>query len=91
MEQEFTNHFKPAFKRVKLEKKNGKTQRICEPKPQTPYQRLLASADLPEVTRAKRRAEHATLDPFALKKSIEEKRQKFFTALGNLNREATKP
>jgi len=31
------------------------------------------------------------LDPFALKKSIELKLKKFFTALGNLNREATKP
>ena len=38
----------------------------------------------------KLRAEHATLDPFALKKIIELKLKKFFTALGNLDRESTK-
>ena len=48
------------------------------------------TAKIPEATKAKLRAEHAGLDPFALKKSIELKLKKFFTALGNLNREATK-
>jgi len=52
---------------------------------------LLASPHIPEATKAKLRADHAGLDPFALKKSIEVKLKKFFTALGNLNREATKP
>lgn len=87
---QFTNHFKPTFKLLKREKKGGKTMRIYEKKPQTPYQRLLASADIPETTKAKLRAEHAGLDPFALKKSIEAKLKKFFTALGNLDRESTK-
>jgi len=88
---QFTNHFKPTFKLLKREKQDGKTKRIYESKPQTPYQRLLASAEIPEATKAKLRTEHAGLDPFALKKSIELKLNKFFTALGNLNREATKP
>jgi hypothetical protein len=87
----FTNHFKPTFKLLRREKKNGRTKRTYEKTPQTPYQRLLASADIPEVTKAKLRAEHAALDPFALKKSIEIKLKKFFTALGNLNRASTKP
>jgi hypothetical protein len=56
----------------------------------SPYQRLLESPDIPEATKTKLRAEHATLDPFELKKGIEIKLKKFFTALGNLNREATK-
>ena len=59
--------------------------------PQTPYQRLLDSPDIPEERKAQLRAEHAQLDPFALKKSIEQKLRTFFTLLGNLNREATKP
>ena len=46
---------------------------------------------IPKATQAKLRAEHARLDPFELKKNIEIKLRKFFTALGNLNREATKP
>ena len=87
---QFTNHFKPTFKLLKREKKNGRTKRIYEKTPCTPYQRLLDSAEIPEATKVKLRAEHATLDPFALKKSIEEKLKKFFTALGNLNRESTK-
>ena len=46
---QFTHHFKPTFKFLKREKKGGKTVRIYEQKPQTPYQRLLGSADLPEA------------------------------------------
>jgi hypothetical protein len=87
---QFTNHFKPIFKLLKREKKNGRTKRIYEKTPQTPYQRLLESAAIPEATKTKLRDEHAGLDPFALKKSIEAKLKKFFTALGNLDRESTK-
>lgn len=88
---QFTNHFKPTFKLVRREKKDGKTKRIYETKPQTPYQRLLASPDIPEDKKTQLRAQHALLDPFALKKNIETKLRKFFTVLGNLNREATMP
>jgi len=88
---QFTNHFKPTFKLLKREKKDGRTKRIYEAQPQTPYQRLLASSEIPEATKAKLRAQHAQLDPWALRKSIELKLKKFFTVLGNLNREATKP
>ena len=61
-----------------------------EKQPQTPYQRLLACAASPEATKARLRAEHAKLDPFALKKRIEQKLQKFFTALGYLDCELSK-
>jgi len=88
---QFTNHFKPTFKLVRRDKKDGKTKRVYETKPQTPYQRLLASPDIPEDKKAQLRAQHALLDPFALKKNIETKLRKFFTVLGNLNREATMP
>lgn len=88
---QFTNHFKPTFKLVRREKKDGKTKRVYQSKPQTPYQRLLDSPEIPEERKTKLRAEHAHLDPFALKKSIETKLRNFFTVLGNLNREATKP
>jgi hypothetical protein len=87
---QFTNHFKPTFKLLRREKKDGKTKRSYEPQPQTPYQRLVASPEIPEAMKIKLRAQHALLNPFALKKSIEAKLRKFFTALGNLNCEATK-
>lgn len=88
---QFTNHFKPTFKLRRREKQGGKTKRIYERKPQTPYQRLLASPDIPEATKERLRIEHATLDPFALKKRIEAKLKNFFTVLGNLDRTSTKP
>lgn len=88
---QFTNHFKPTFKLRRREKKDGKTKRLYEKKPKTPYQRLLESPDVPKATKARLRVEHAALDPFTLKKRIEEKLKKFFTVLGHLNREATKP
>jgi hypothetical protein len=88
---QFTNHFKPTFKLLKREKNQGKTKRVYEKELQTPYQRLLVSPDITETIKVKLRAEHARLDPFALKKNIEVKLKKFFTALGNCNREATKP
>jgi len=87
---QYTNHFKPTFKLLDRQKKDGKTKRIYESEPKTPYQRLLASSDIPEATKGRLRAEHARLDPFALKKSIEAKLKKFFTLLSNLNYEATK-
>jgi hypothetical protein len=87
---QFTNHYKPTFKLLKREKKDGKTKRVYEKTPKTPYQRLLDSPDIPEATKVMLRAQHAKLDPFELKKNIEIKLKKFFTALGNLNREATK-
>ena len=87
---QFTNHFKATFKLLKREQQEGKTKRVYEAQPKTPYQRLLESADLPEATKAKLRAQHAGLDPYELKKGIEAKLRKFFTALGNLDRESTK-
>jgi hypothetical protein len=80
------NHFRLTFK---LLKRGRKTVRIYEAKPQTPYQRLLASVALAEAIKEQRQAVHALLDLFALKKSLEQKLRQFFTVLGNLNREST--
>lgn len=87
---QFTNHFKPTFKLLRREKQAGRTKRIYEAQPQTPYQRLLDSPAIPEATKAKLRAQRAALDQFKLKKSIEAKLKNFFTALGNLDRKSTK-
>jgi hypothetical protein len=87
---QFTNHFKPTFKLLKRERHGSKTVRIYE-KPQTPYERLLASPDVEEAMKNKLRQAHALLDPFELKKGIERKLKNFFTVLGNLDCEATMP
>jgi len=44
----------------------------AKPTPQTPRHRLLASPDLDEVAKTKLRQEHARLDPFELKKTLNE-------------------
>jgi hypothetical protein len=67
---QFTNHFKPTFKLRKREPHGSKTKRVDEAKPQMPYQRLLASPDIPEADKARLRAEYAPLNPFALKKIL---------------------
>jgi len=87
---QFTNHFKPTFKLLKREKKEGRTKRVYEATPKTPYERLVESADIPEAKKRELRDRHAKLDPFELKKNIEIKLKKFFIVLGNLNREAAK-
>jgi hypothetical protein len=87
---QYQNHFRPTFKLLKRDKKNGKTVKTYEKLPQTPYRRLLESDQIPEATKARLRAQHAGLNPFALKKSIEQKLKKYFTALGNLDRESMK-
>jgi hypothetical protein len=87
----YPNHFRPTFKLLKREKRGGQTLKTYEKTPQTPYQRLLPSPDVAEITKAKLRAEHARLDPFALKKEMERQLKAFFTLLGNLDRESAKP
>lgn len=87
---QYQNHFRPTFKLLQRQKKDGKTVKTYEKKPQTPYQRLLDSPQIAEPIKAQLRAQHTGLNPFALKKSIELKLKKFFTALGNLDRESTK-
>lgn len=88
---QYQNHFRPTFKLAQREKKGGKTVKTYEKTPQTPYQRLLECPQVPEATKARLRTAHARLDPFALKKAIERKLKHFFTVLGNLDRESTKP
>ena len=87
---QYQNHFRPTFKLLKREKKAGKTIKSYEKNHQTPYQRLLENDEVPEAAKDRLRAEHLTLNPFELKKRIEQKLKKFFTALGNLNRESMK-
>ena len=85
---QFQNHFRPSLKLQSRDKRGSKTVRRYE-SPQTPYARLLASPQISLKRKARLRAEHAQLNPFELKKNIEQKLRLFFTALGNLQPEAT--
>lgn len=86
----YQNHFRPTFKLLRRDKRGSKTVRIYHKEPQTPYQRLLTSPEIPAATKQQLQVEHQRLDPFALKKNIESQLKNFFTVLGNLDRESTK-
>lgn len=85
---QFQNHFRPSLKLHSRDKRGSKTVRRYE-KPQTPYARLLASSQISPKLKVRLRAEHARLNPFVLKKNIEQKLRLFFTAKSNLQPEAT--
>jgi hypothetical protein len=85
---QFQNHFRPSLKLQSRDKRGSRTIRRYE-KPQTPYARLLASPSISLKIKTRLRTEHAQLNPFTLKKSIEEKLRLFFTAKSNLQPEAT--
>jgi hypothetical protein len=84
------NHFHPTFKLKSKEKQGSRYVRRYET-PRTPYQRLLAGPELSPLAKHQLKHKHRELNPFALKKKVEQDLKIFFTALGNLNREATNP
>jgi hypothetical protein len=84
------NHFRPTFKLRSKEKLGSRYRRRYE-KPRTPYQRLVGRAELSPQTRHHLKGRHQQLNPALLKKNIEQDLKLFFTALGNLNCEATNP
>jgi hypothetical protein len=85
---QLSNHFRPTFKLLKREKRGSRTVRIYEPQPRTPYQRLRESPNVSEAIKQRLQVQHNALDPFSLKKGIEDKLRKFFTVLGNRDRES---
>jgi hypothetical protein len=80
------NHF-----HLKGKEKQGSRYRRRYEIPRTPYQRLLGRPELGPMARHQLKEQHQKLDPFALKKKVEQELKIFFTALGNLHREATNP
>lgn len=85
---QFQNHFRPSFKLLSRDKRGSKTLRRYEV-PQTPYARLLASPAITAKNKARLQAEHAQLNPFQLKKNLEQKLRRFFTVKSNRQPEAT--
>jgi hypothetical protein len=71
------NYFQPSFKLQSKERVGAKIKKRYG-KPQTPYQRVIASPDVPDDTKAKLKARFASLDPFALRSSIESKLKAIF-------------
>jgi hypothetical protein len=65
----YTNFFQPTMKLVEKTRIGSKVIKRYD-KPQTPYQRVLASADVPEDRKELLREEFAKLNPAELKRTI---------------------
>jgi hypothetical protein len=73
----YTNFFCPTLKLKEKIKINSKYRKTYEP-PQTPYQRAIASEHVSEKEKARLTETFVTLNPFALRRSIEEKLKGIF-------------
>lgn len=73
----YQNHFMPTQKLLEKVKINSKYKRKYS-KPKTAYERLLESSDVDAEVKMNKALLHQTLNPFELKKSIEQKLKKIF-------------
>src|SRR5581483_6204493 len=76
----FQNHFRPSFKLMSKQKMGSRYKKRYET-PQTPYARLMQRTELTPQARHHLKLQHQALNPFALKKIIEQKLTLFFTSL----------
>jgi hypothetical protein len=73
----YQNHFCPTFKLLEKKRVASKYKKKYEP-PQTPYQRLLNSNHIAQHKKEQLRSCHTNLNPFILKRKIEEKLKEIF-------------
>lgn len=73
----YQNHFCPTMKLVEKKKINSRYYKRYD-KPQTPYQRLMESEHIANDVKEKLQNQHETLNPFQLKRSIEQKLKHIF-------------
>jgi len=78
----FLNFFMPTFKLLRKERIGSRIRKTYEA-PRTPYERVLASAAVPEATKASLRRRYETLDPIELKIQIEEKLKLLMSMIRN--------
>jgi hypothetical protein len=83
------NFFVPQVKLISKERIGAKYRRKFS-KPRTPYQALLASENISEEQKRKLTTKFLTLDPFALRSSIEKKMKEFFQKLYPVHEEQNK-
>jgi hypothetical protein len=73
----YQNHFCPTMKLLEKKRINSKYRKKYEP-PKTPYQRLIESTHITPEEKNKLRHCHQNLNPFILKKRIEQKLKEIF-------------
>ena len=75
----FLNFFCPSVKLIEKKRVASKTVKRYD-KPKTSYQRILESPDISEETKQSLRELQKTLNPFKLRKALEEKLKRIFKA-----------
>jgi hypothetical protein len=73
----FLNFFCPSVKLIEKKRVASKTVKRYD-KPKTPYQRILESPEISAETKRALREQFKTLNPFVLRKALEEKLKKIF-------------
>lgn len=73
----FLNFFCPSVKLIEKKRIASKTVKRYD-KPKTPYRRVLESPLVPEEVKCKLKEQYETLNPFDLRKALEEKLKKIF-------------
>jgi hypothetical protein len=68
----YINFFQPSEKLIKKERNGSKIMRVYDV-PKTPYQRVLEHKDIPEEVKENLRVIYETLNPFGLKRIIDQK------------------
>ena len=81
----YQNHFCPSMKLIAKEKVNSKYRKKYD-KPQTPYQRIMASAHIDEQKKKELQEKHDALNPFELKGAIDRKVKRILHAVSLLNK-----
>jgi hypothetical protein len=74
---DYQNHFIPVLKLIEKQRVNSKYKKKYDGA-KTPYQRILLSAAINQETKDKLTTKHKTLNPFELKKAIDEKLKHIF-------------
>lgn len=73
----YQNHFIPTMKCIKKERINSKYRKKFD-LPQTPYARVLACPEIDQSIKDRLKVQHAQLNPYALKKAIQQKLNEIF-------------
>lgn len=81
----YTNYFQPVMKLVRKERVGSRVKKIYD-KPQTPYHRVLASADISDLQKKRIRNEYAGLNPAQLKRDISALQEKLAASGGRTER-----
>ena len=81
----YQNHFCPTMKLLKKTRIGSKYKKVYDT-PVTPYKRVMACKDISEEVKTKLKELHDSLNPFKLKKTIDERAKVIFRSVQLLNK-----